>query len=133
MSDDALSIANLKAHYCATADLAATDQNKARAQFADIFTDDFIGDYDMGEPMIGPQAITDFLCAAIVGGSEWMIHMLSSPRIVVEGDTATGNWAVLVHARRRDGEMMEVIGRYSDVFRRTADGWRIAKVGFWRP
>jgi ketosteroid isomerase-like protein len=133
MTSDALLIANLKAHYCATADSAATDPKAARAAFAHIFTDDFIGDYGMGEPMIGPQAITDFLCTAIAGGSAWMIHMLSSPRIIVEGDTATGDWTILVHSKRRDGEMMEVIGRYTDVFRREADGWRIAKVGFWRP
>jgi ketosteroid isomerase-like protein len=134
VNDDALQIANLKAHYCATADLCATDPEAGRAQFATLFTQDFVGEYGLGEPMIGPQAITDFLCTAIVGGSEWMIHMLHSPVIKVKGNEATGDWTVLVHSKRRDtGEMMEIIGRYSDVFRRTADGWRIAKVGFWRP
>jgi ketosteroid isomerase-like protein len=129
---DALAIANLKAQYCATADLSATDPETARAQFAQIFTDDFVGDYGM-EPIHGPQAITDFLCDAIAGGSDWMIHMLSSPHIIVEGDNATGDWTVHAHSKRKNGEMMEVIGRYSDAFRQTADGWRIAKVGFWRP
>jgi ketosteroid isomerase-like protein len=133
MSNDLLAIANLKAHYCATADSAATDPETARACFADIFTDDFVGDYGMGL-IQGPQAIADFLCAAIAGNSDWMIHMIHSPRIVVTGDTATGDWTLLVHSKRRDtGEVMHVIGRYSDEFRRTTDGWRIAKVGFWRP
>jgi ketosteroid isomerase-like protein len=131
-ANDALLIANLKAHYCATADLSATDAETARAHFAHIFTEDFTGDYGMGL-IVGSQAITDFLCTAIAGNSAWMIHMLSSPRIIVNGDTATGDWTVHVHSKRGNGEMMEVIGRYSDVFRRTADGWRIAKVGFWRP
>jgi ketosteroid isomerase-like protein len=129
---DALQIANLKAHYCATADSAATDPEAARAKFAHVFTEDFVGDYGMGL-IEGPQAITDFLCSAIAGNSAWMIHMLSSPRIVAEADTATGDWTVLVRSRRRDGEMMDVIGRYSDVFRREADGWRIARVNFIRP
>jgi ketosteroid isomerase-like protein len=129
---DALQITNLKAHYCATADSAATDTEAARAAFAHIFTEDFTGDYGMGL-IEGPQAITDFLCTAIAGNSAWMIHMLSSPRIIVNGDTATGDWTVLVRSKRRDGEMMEVIGRYSDEFRRERDGWRIAKVVFWRP
>jgi hypothetical protein len=31
------------------------------------------------------------------------------------------------------GVMMEVIGRYSDVFRRTTDVWWITKLEFWRP
>jgi ketosteroid isomerase-like protein len=130
---DALAIANLKAHYCATADLSATDPEPARAQFASIFTDDFVGDYGF-EPIIGAQAITDFLCTAIAGNSEWMIHMLHSPQIVVTGDTAQGDWTILVHSKRRDtGEVMVVIGRYSDEFRRTKNGWRIAKVRFVRP
>jgi ketosteroid isomerase-like protein len=134
VSDDALAIANLKARYCAAADGAATDPDGARQAFAALFTDDFVGDYGLGEPMHGPQAITDFLCKAIAGNSAWMIHMLSSPRILMDGDTATGDWTILVHSKRRDsGEMMEVIGRYSDIFRREADGWRIARVGFWRP
>jgi ketosteroid isomerase-like protein len=133
VNEDALRIANLKALYCATADMSASNPEAARAQFADIFTEDFVGDYG-GDPLIGPQAITDFLCTAIAGNSEWMIHMLSSPRIIVAGDTAAGDWTVLVHSRRREtGAMMEVIGRYADEFRRTADGWRIAKVRFDRP
>jgi ketosteroid isomerase-like protein len=133
VSEDALHIANLKALYCATADMSASNPEAARTQFADIFTEDFVGDYGVG-PLIGPQAIADFLCTAIAGNSAWMIHMLSSPRIIVAGDTATGDWTVLVHSRRREtGDMMEVIGRYSDVFRRTDAGWRIAKVRFDRP
>lgn len=131
--NDALEIANLKARYCAAADLSATDGEKARAQFVRIFADDFVGVYGM-EPLVGAQAITDFLCTAIGGNSEWMIHMLSSPRISVKGDRATGDWTVLVHSKRREsGAMMEVIGRYSDEFRLTSDGWRIAKVQFVRP
>ena len=133
VAEHALAIANLKARYCAAADISATDPETARAQFADIFTDDFVGDYGLA-PLIGAQAITDFLCTAIAANSKWMIHMLSSPCIAVDGDTATGDWAVLVHSKRCEtGAMMEVIGRYSDEFRRTAEGWRIAKVRFDRP
>ncbi len=130
MNNDALEIANLKALYCATADSAAQDVDGARAGFAEMFTDEFIGDYGMGDPMIGPQAITDFMCTAIAGNSEWMIHFLTSPRIVVDGDTATGDWAILVHAKRRDGQRMEIVGRYRDEFHRTGQGWRIAKITF---
>jgi SnoaL-like domain len=132
-TDDALLIANLKARYCAAADLSASDEATARLHFADIFAHDFVGDYGF-EPMLGAQAITDFLCTAIGGNSEWMIHMLSSPCISVAGDSATGDWTVLVHSKRREtGAMMEVIGRYSDEFQRTPKGWRIAKVQFVRP
>lgn len=126
----ALAIANLKARYCALADLAASDPPNARAGLAELFTEDFSGDYGVAT-MDGPQAIQDFLCTVIAASSIWMNHMLSSPQIVVDGNRATGDWSILVWTRRReDGEIMQVIGRYSDEFRLTAAGWRIARVRF---
>jgi hypothetical protein len=131
-AEQALAIANLKAHYCAAADLAASDVAQARALFADIFAADFVGDYGMG-PLVGAQAIADFLCASIAGNSEWVLHMLHSPRIEIDGDSATGDWTVQAKLKRREsGTVDTVIGRYSDHFRLTPQGWRIDKVTFER-
>ena len=130
MSADALAIANLKALYCATADLGASDTDGARAGFANLFTPDFHGDFGMAT-FEGPQAMADFLCSTISENAEWMVHMLGSPRIEVDGDAATGDWTVLVWSKRRaGGEPMRVIGRYSDRFRRTENGWRISEIRF---
>lgn len=132
MNNDAITIANLKATYCLAADTSTSDEAAARSMFGDVFTDDFVGDYGFGK-IEGPQAITDFMCQAISGGSEWMIHMLGSPRIVVDGDTATGDWTINVQSRRREGAgLMTVVGRYSDTFRKTAKGWKIATITFER-
>ncbi len=129
---DALEIANLKARYCAAVDMAPADQAQARAALASVFTDDFIGDYGFGT-MDGPKAIIDFMCSAVAANSEWMIHMLHSPSINVTGDTATGDWTVMAHMKRREGGAVDlVLGRYTDEFRRTVDGWRIAKITFGR-
>jgi len=131
-ADDALAIANLKARYCLAADSACADEAVARAQFADLFTVDFVGDYGFGV-MNGPEAIIDFMCGAIGRGSEWMIHTLGSPRIRVEDSRAEGDWTVTVQSRRRHGEgLMTVHGRYSDRFRRSPQGWQIARIGFAR-
>lgn len=130
LTDHALAIANLKARYCALADLSASDPAAARASLAELFTEDFFGDYGMAT-MDGPQAILDFLCTVIAANSIWMNHMLSSPQIVVDGNRATGDWSILVWSKRReDGTVMPVIGRYSDEFRLTAAGWQIARVRF---
>jgi hypothetical protein len=129
----ALAIANLKALYCRAADVAAGDPDAARSLFADLFTPDCTCDYGYG-PVLGPAAVIDFLCTAIAGNSEWMIHMLHSPRIEIDGDRATGEWTLMAQARRRaGGELSVVFGRYSDSFRLTPDGWRIARIDFWRP
>jgi ketosteroid isomerase-like protein len=50
----------------------------------------------------------------------------------VNGDGATGDWTIAVHSRRKDGETMLIVGRYSDHFVRTADGWRISHIKFDR-
>ena len=133
MAEHALAIANVKARYCLAADTAASDAEQARVLFEGMFTEDFLGDYGF-EPMHGPQAIIDFMCKAIAAGSTWMIHMLHSPKIIVNGGHATGDWTVLAHSRRRvGGDIMVVLGRYADEFRLTPQGWRISKISFWRP
>lgn len=132
MTEDVLAIANLKATYCRAADTSTSDQDAARTMFRDLFTDDFKGDYGF-KLLDGEDEIAAFMCEAIGGGSEWMIHALGSPLIRVDGDTATGDWTISVDSRRRDGAgLMHVVGRYSDTFRRTADGWRIASIRFDR-
>tara|TARA_R110000824_G_scaffold169109_6_gene346151 strand:- start:120 stop:524 length:405 start_codon:yes stop_codon:yes gene_type:complete len=132
MSSDALEIANLKARYCLAADTSTSDQAGAREMFGTLFTEDFVGDYGFGM-LEGPEAIADFMVTAIGGGSEWMIHALGSPIIEIDGDSATGDWTIQVESRRREGAgLMTVVGRYSDIFRRTDKGWRIAGIKFTR-
>ena len=132
MSVDALAIANLKARYCRAADSACGDQEAARANFAGLLTDDFIGDYGF-VVMHSPAEIVSFMLKAIGGGSEWMIHALGSPIIEIDGDYATGDWTIAVNARRKNGgETMAIFGRYIDTFRRGADGWQIASIKFDR-
>ena len=129
---DACEIANLKARYCRAADTACHDPQAATAGFNGVFTDDFVGDYGF-KVMHGEAEMAAFMVQAIGGGSEWMIHALGSPLIVVDGDTATGDWTISVDSRRREGAgLMRVVGRYSDTFRRGAAGWQIASIRFER-
>ncbi len=130
--NDVTEIANLKALYCLAADTSCTDPAGALAMFDGLFVDDFVGDYGF-KVMHGPQEIAAFMIQAIGGGSEWMVHCLGSPRIVVDGDTATADWTIQVESRRKEGAgLMSVVGRYSDTFRRTSSGWRIAGITFVR-
>ena len=131
-AEQALAIQNLKARYCFAVDLSAQEPDRAREMLGQIFTDDFVGDYGFG-PIEGAGAIIDFLCTSIAAKSEWMVHMLHSPRIDVTGEQANCEWTVLAHMKRRDGGQVDtVLGRYSDLFRRTPDGWQIARVRFLR-
>jgi hypothetical protein len=132
LADDVLAIQNLKARYCATADRAAGDPEGALAAFGSIFLPDIVADYGY-EPMLGADALGGFLCTAIAGNSEWVLHMIHSPMIEIAGETATGDWTVMAHLKRREGGRVDVVmGRYADEFRLTSEGWRISRVTFTR-
>ena len=130
--DDSDAIQNVKARYCAAADAIPDDVEAARAQFAGLFTPDVTADYGI-DPIVGPDALVEFLTTAIAAGSDWMIHMIGSPLIEVDGDRATGSWALAVHSRRKaTGERDLYVGRYADAFRKVGGEWKIASVAFIR-
>ena len=131
MAEDALEIANLKAAYCAAGDNAPHDAEASARDLALCFVPDATADYGFIQ-FATPEELIAFMGTAVGGGSEWMIHMLGSPRIEVTGDAATGEWTVAVHSKTRAGERMTIVGRYADRFRRTPDGWRIAHIAFRR-
>jgi SnoaL-like domain len=132
LAADAVEIANVKARYCAASDLCPTDIQAALAGFRTAFTKDVVGDYGF-KTFHGFDELTGFMTTAVAGNSEWMVHMLHTPRIEVDGDSATGNWTVMGQMKRREGgEIDTVLGRYSDELVRTPEGWRIAKVTFTR-
>lgn len=124
-------IQNLKARYCASADHSPEDREEARHRLLALFAPDVTADYGFGE-MAGGEALATFLTDAIAGGSEWIVHNLHSPQIEIAGDTAEAQWTVNVRMKRRDGTQEFVFGRYFDAFKRTVDGWRIARVRFQR-
>ena len=128
---DALEIANLKARYCAAGDSAPHDAEGAARGLRACFVPDATADYGFTQ-FENPEALIAFMGSAVGGGSEWMIHMLGSPQIEVAGDAATGSWTVAVHSKTRGGETMLIVGRYSDRFVRTAEGWRISHIKFDR-
>jgi len=128
---DALEIANLKARYCAAGDSAPHDAEGSVAGLRACFVPDATSDYGFIQ-FDDPEKLIAFMATAVGGGSEWMIHMLGSPRVEVTGDNATGDWTVAVHSKRKDGEKMLIVGRYFDRFVRTPDGWRISHIRFDR-
>lgn len=132
LAEHVLAIQNLKARYCAVADSAAGDPEGALAAFGSVFLPDVEADYGF-EPMLGADALGRFLCTAIAGNSEWVLHMIHTPMIQIDGDTATGDWTVMAHLKRRESGQVDLVrGRYSDEFRLTPEGWRISRVGFAR-
>ncbi len=82
-------------------------------------------------PLEGRKAVIAFLVDAIITTNDSLWHSLSTPRIEVNDDTATGHWTVMVRMKHKGSEAVEILyGRYVDEFRRTPAGWRISSVRF---
>jgi ketosteroid isomerase-like protein len=62
------------------------------------------------------------------------VHRLHQPEIELDGDTATGVWAMTDRViRKKDRVMMDGASIYHDRYRRGADGaWRIARTAYER-
>jgi ketosteroid isomerase-like protein len=62
------------------------------------------------------------------------VHHLHQPEIAIDGDTATGTWALMDRViRKKDRVMIEGASIYRDRYRRGADGaWRIARTTYQR-
>ncbi|MDN3359045.1 nuclear transport factor 2 family protein [Actinomadura sp. DC4] len=62
------------------------------------------------------------------------VHRLSQPEIAIDGDEATGVWALTDRViRKRDRVLLDGASIYRDRYRRGADGaWRIARTTYER-
>ncbi|WP_022673837.1 nuclear transport factor 2 family protein [Novosphingopyxis baekryungensis] len=123
---------NVKASYCRAVDALPDDRAHAMADLRSLMMDAVVADYGSGA-INGAEDVIQFLAEQIVGGSEWMLHMVHSPCITVTDAAAEGLWTVQVQMKRRGtGALDSVIGRYADQFCRQDGLWKFARIEFRR-
>lgn len=119
--DDWVAICNVKAEYCRLLDTKQWDA------WAQIFTEDL--HMDVSEA--GGEITTDR--KSFVGPLSIMLaevktaHQVHSPLITVDGDRADVIWAMQDRLVWPDGNTMTGYGHYTEEYRRTQQGWKIAK------
>lgn len=118
---DWLAICNVKADYCRLLDTKDWDG------FAQLFTSDLV----MDTVEAGGEVTTD--CESFVGSLREMLaevktaHQVHSPLVEIDGDTADVIWAMQDRLIWPGGNTMTGYGHYTELYRRTGQGWKIAK------
>jgi ketosteroid isomerase-like protein len=121
--EDVLALLALQAEYADGAD------SFSGTTYAAVFTDD--GELDAthtGIPaVVGRAAIAKLMADSFVQQTH-NCHMTTNQRVLsVDGDRATGRCYFFQRSILRNGGRTEFSGRYEDEYRRTEDGWKIAK------
>jgi ketosteroid isomerase-like protein len=107
-------IRQLLARYC-----FAIDARDGPA-WADLFTDDGVFHYALGEPLTGREALVGFV--AMVPDDRH--HLTMNEIIEIDGDEATVRAYALV--TRGTPPIISAVGEYADALRRTSAGWKFA-------
>lgn len=121
--DDVLALLALQAQYADGAD------SFSGATYAEVFTEDGVLDAThTGIPAVAGRAAIAKLMDDTFAQQTHNFHMTSNQRVLsVDGDHATGRCYFFQRSILRNGGRTEFAGRYEDVYRRTADGWKISK------
>ncbi|WP_018179904.1 nuclear transport factor 2 family protein [Jongsikchunia kroppenstedtii] len=92
------------------------------------------GSVSQGRPLVfdSRDAVVEYLSSAM-SGSLVSEHRFSQPEITVEGDTATGTWALSDIVIMPDSDTL-VTGSafYTDRYERGPDGWQITETSYYR-
>ena len=123
---DELEIRNLVATLALMADRASDDE---LPDYAALFTED--AHWEMpGSPIDGREAILagarSRRAAGTQGPGTGTRHVVTNHRVAVDGDTADGE-AYFFLVASADPAPIRVAGHYRDEYRRTPDGWKMAR------
>jgi len=113
--------------------LRCLDQ-KDWAGLAELFVPDAVAEFSGGRYSFeGREEIVGFLVANMDRQAFHSSHRVHHPEIDVDGDSATGTWALEDTVIDTDWDVM-VFGAafYVDAYRRVGGHWRIARTGYRR-
>ena len=103
-------------------------------EIRECFTEDATAAYSGGKyGYEGRDAIVGFLEKSMGAESFLSCHRVSHPEIEIDGDTATGTWALEDTVIEESwGITIRGAAFYEDRYVKTADGWKIQHTGYLR-
>lgn len=126
--EDVYEIQRLKYAYCRFLD------TKDFAAMCGLMTEDVTVTYGGGAITLeGRQAVEDYLANAMGSRSMLSSHLVSHPEIDVDGDTASGRWALQdVVILEEFGMAIRGASLYEDRYVRVGGQWLITHTGYKR-
>lgn len=124
--EDIEAISKLKSTYCNTVDRGFAREKRAAETIENIFVKDGIWDAGLYRSGVGWEGIR----AALKSPEElpFGLHMVMNPVIDVDGDTATGQWHLLMMMTLPGSKAQWGAAIYNDEFVRTPEGWRFKSI-----
>ncbi len=128
-AESTLALYELKARYAGLVDarfergavVARPRLDGLAAAAAELFTEDGVWD---GGPTLGVARGRTAIAARLAEPTlVFSRHLFVQPRLVVEGDRATGRWDLLCPCTRPDGGSMWMCGREDDTYSRIDGSW----------
>jgi hypothetical protein len=102
-------------------------------------------DWSLLESVFAPDASVTLLTGAVsrggaafaervgrVLGEGWSSHHGHTPELSIDGDTASGIWAMEDYLGLPSGQGVRGYGHYTETYSRTPGGWRIAATSMTR-
>jgi ketosteroid isomerase-like protein len=127
---DELEIRNLVAAVAQLADVGTIDEYMA------LFTEDAV--WEMPDnPVVGVGAsrrsghdeiragVVERRAAGLQGPGSQALHVITTVRIAVQGDTATGHVYWLFYGDTGSTPVLRSMGQYHDTYRRGGTGWQV--------
>jgi hypothetical protein len=128
--EDIEEIRNLKLAYCRALDGGWDAQGPSHmGDIGVLFTEDGVWD---GRPSSPYAKGRDEIRAMIESFRPvpFIMHVVTNPRIAVDGDSAHGTWDVVLPMTSPSGQPNLAFGTYDEVYARTAEGWKFRSLRF---
>ncbi len=123
-----VAIEELKSQYARRADAVFGTPGPASAvALADLFTNDGILDLGPFGRYEGRPALLNAFENILPQSTRWSVHYIVNPALEIEDDKAKGSWYFLIKsvATPAGSPLIEILGAYTDKYRKTPEGWKI--------
>lgn len=100
--------------------------HRDEARWAACWSEDATWSLPGGRDVTGRDAIVE-LWRTSMAKYDAVVQHVHSGTVSIEGGAATGRWHISEHCRRADGSPSILLAYYDDVYRREAQGWRLAR------